>query len=370
MYTCKRKTDMQTVGNSTIRIDGLSALSALHIEHRANKHPHDSVRLGRSKPKASVATPRASGAVARNSLQVQKRVPLNTVSVRPKPATKKSASKPKPIMHQVASNKPVMHRTAPKKVVAVAPLKNPVAASGKPAAFNIELSEHIEHTPRPVRYSKGWVGAASMLVALGILVYGAGNSYSMWVHAGESKSNPIAEKTNAQESKVAQQLEYNDAINEMSQRVDGVVETSTHTVDGQKPRFMRIGNSMADHRVIELGAHTSGIQFPKNIHDIGWYTKSVLPGIGGGSSVVLGYSDGAFKGLGALKAGDTIVIERGSGREVRYVVSQSESMPRTNLDMFKLLSPHKPGGESLAMVSVNVDQTVDEWEVLYAVRVN
>jgi LPXTG-site transpeptidase (sortase) family protein len=73
------------------------------------------------------------------------------------------------------------------------------------------------------------------------------------------------------------------------------------------------------------------VAVPNNVHLAGWFSDSVKPGQNG-LSVIAGHvtgrtSDGVFKQLELLHAGDTFSVELGSGDIKRYVVTNKLKLP-------------------------------------------
>lgn len=130
-----------------------------------------------------------------------------------------------------------------------------------------------------------------------------------------------------------------------------------------EPRYMSIEKlRITNARVVGLGVKSgtaSQLDDPKNIHDVGWYNKSVKPGRGGNDGLAglydghnTGYSaDGVFVKLGRLAVGDLIKLERGDGEVFYYEVKEVEMPILEEVDMEKMRQSAIPGREGLNIIS-------------------
>lgn len=98
-----------------------------------------------------------------------------------------------------------------------------------------------------------------------------------------------------------------------------------YKVAADLPRVITIEKLGVKARVLQMNVNSDGsMQSPINIFDAGWYTGSVKPGQPG-ASIIVGHASGTtlggvFNKLETLNAGDTISVERGDGKILRYQV--------------------------------------------------
>lgn len=116
-------------------------------------------------------------------------------------------------------------------------------------------------------------------------------------------------------------------------------------VPADEPRYMSIDKlGIINARVVGLGVKAGTVNQlddPKNIHDVGWYNKSVKPGFGSTTGMAglydghnTGYSeDGVFINLGKLTTGDLVRIERGDGQIFNFEVRTVRTVPLAEVDM-------------------------------------
>jgi len=147
---------------------------------------------------------------------------------------------------------------------------------------------------------------------------------------------------------------------------DTANETTKNSLDGytvaaDAPRALYIEALNIAARIMPMGVTANNsIQAPKNIYDAGWYTASAKPGHVG-ALFIDGHASGAtrmglFAYLDTLKRGDTLVIEKGSGEKLTYVVRATETIPEGSVDMNKVLAPYTPGTSG-----VNLMTCTGEW---------
>lgn len=105
------------------------------------------------------------------------------------------------------------------------------------------------------------------------------------------------------------------------------------TVPASHPRYISIPKlGIENARIVQLGIikKTGQLDAPVSIHDAGWYNGSALPGKGG-TMLMDGHNGGPnfggiFEKLRELKNGDEIIIERGDGKKLTYVVKDNRDM--------------------------------------------
>lgn len=134
-----------------------------------------------------------------------------------------------------------------------------------------------------------------------------------------------------------------------------------HTVPATHPRYISIpALGVEKARVHSVGlTKNNTLDTPRNISDTAWYDKSATPGQGYGSVIIDGHNggvsrDGIFAGLGKLKEGDEIVIERGDGDTIAYEVveNKTESLQDANTSgMKRLMTPYDSTKEGLGLIT-------------------
>lgn len=119
------------------------------------------------------------------------------------------------------------------------------------------------------------------------------------------------------------------------------------------PRYLEIPSiGVAKTRVMGVGiTKNNTLDTPTNIHDVAWYYKSAYPGSGYGAVLLSGYAKGMekpgiFTNLYQLKPGEKIMVERGDGKKITYVVVSNETMT---------LEQAVPTGMRKMTVSANTD---------------
>ena len=148
------------------------------------------------------------------------------------------------------------------------------------------------------------------------------------------------------------------AVADPSIEENSVTETAqkAHKVDPLQPRYISIpSQSVLDARVFGITTRSDGeLDLPRNIHDAGWYNKSVTPGGQTGAGWIVGRSTGpteggVFQDADRLKSGDKMIIERGDGKEFTYIVKDVEILGLKDLsegamkDMAKSVDKTKEG---------------------------
>lgn len=158
-----------------------------------------------------------------------------------------------------------------------------------------------------------------------------------------------------------------------------------HVVPASQPRYISIpALSITNARVVSVGlTPNKTLDTPKNISDTAWYDKSALPGSGTGAVVIDGHNggisrDGVFVNLDKLKAGESIIIERGDGKKFTYNVVENETVSLKEANetgMKKMLQPVEAGKESLSLITcagnwVPRDKIFDKRIMLRAVAID
>lgn len=103
-------------------------------------------------------------------------------------------------------------------------------------------------------------------------------------------------------------------------------DLANYTVAPDKPRYLSIPSlGISNSRIVEIAKKDNGtLDTPSNIHDVGWYIDSALPGTTDGTAIIDAHGgalgDGIFKSLPNIQSGAAINIEMGDGRRFTYRV--------------------------------------------------
>ena len=140
-----------------------------------------------------------------------------------------------------------------------------------------------------------------------------------------------------------------------------MADINGYTVPATHPRYISIPVLGIDKaRVQSVGlTQNNTLDTPKNISDTAWYSKSATPGQGYGAVVIDGHNggvsrDGIFAKLADLKDGDEIIVERGDGEKITYVVKENktESLKDANTTgMQRLMTPYDSSSEGLGLIT-------------------
>lgn len=141
-------------------------------------------------------------------------------------------------------------------------------------------------------------------------------------------------------------------------------EVAEYIVAPDKPRYLSIPSlGINNSRIVEIGLKSNGeLSTPYNIYDVGWYTKSALPGAKGVSIIDAhggAQGSGIFRSLPRIHQGATINIEMGDGRMYTYTVVDlatkaigDEANDYMNKSAF---SSPTPGKSSLTLITCTGD---------------
>lgn len=150
----------------------------------------------------------------------------------------------------------------------------------------------------------------------------------------------------------------------------------SYVVAPDLPRYIIIDKLDIKARVKRMGVGAdNAVQTPKNIFDTGWYDGSAKPGETGATFInghVSGPTQrGIFYKIKNLRTGDPIVIEKGDGSKLTYIVASSESFPVDQVDMNKVLRPYGNAKKGLTLMTCggSFDRTTQEYTervVVYA----
>lgn len=138
-------------------------------------------------------------------------------------------------------------------------------------------------------------------------------------------------------------------------------DIDNYTVPPTHPRYISIPALNVDKARVKVVGLTKNniLEMPQNIHDTAWYDKSAFPGQGYGAVLIDGHGSGVgnhgvFINLDKLKNGDEIVIERGDGIKITYIVveNRTESLKDANTTgMKRLLTPFDTAKEGLGLIT-------------------
>ena len=129
-----------------------------------------------------------------------------------------------------------------------------------------------------------------------------------------------------------------------------------YKVAADLPRVITIEKLGVKARVLQMSVNSDGsMQSPVNIFDAGWYTGSVKPGQLG-ASIIIGHASGTtlggiFNKLESLNTGDTISVERGDGKILRYQVIKKQTVKLSDVDMNSFIRPADGVSEGLNLMT-------------------
>jgi LPXTG-site transpeptidase (sortase) family protein len=132
-------------------------------------------------------------------------------------------------------------------------------------------------------------------------------------------------------------------------------EIKGYTVPNAFSRYITIDAINVHTRVVSVGIlKDKRMQSPSNVFDVGWFTKSALPG-DDGAVVMDGHissakTRGVFYRLKDLKKGDKVSVELGGGKTVSYEVVKSDVQDVDKIDMVKVQQPIE-GKKGLNLIS-------------------
>jgi len=118
----------------------------------------------------------------------------------------------------------------------------------------------------------------------------------------------------------------------VSERTISVDDSEGYTVSANQPRVIEIPSLHVKGYVQRVGVAADGaMATPSNINFAGWYVRNPAPGESG-VSIINGhaggrYTDGIFKHIGQLKAGDTLTLQMGDLSWRNFEVISSKIYP-------------------------------------------
>ena len=152
-----------------------------------------------------------------------------------------------------------------------------------------------------------------------------------------------------------------------------------YRVAADLPRVITIEKLGVKARVLQMSVNSDGsMQSPVNIFDAGWYTGSVKPGQLG-ASIIVGHASGTtlggiFNKLESLNTGDTISVERGDGKILRYQVIKKQTVKLSDVDMNSFIRPADGVSEGLNLMTcagewIKNSQTRDRRVMIFTKRI-
>lgn len=211
-----------------------------------------------------------------------------------------------------------------------------------------------------------WIGlliAAALIATVGWLGY-------RYYTTGEQPPIPVALAT------------PNSGVEEAEVTTEQV---NDHVVEPTEPRYISIPSLGIDRtRVLKIGVAESGeLDTPTNIHDVGWYDKSALPGTGTSALLLDGHNGGPTKGgvferLSDIGMGDIITVERGDGESFAYEVVEIDTLSLEDLNnggMKRMSESASDVAEGLNMISctgnwIPAQKTYDQRVTVRAVAID
>jgi len=133
-------------------------------------------------------------------------------------------------------------------------------------------------------------------------------------------------------------------------------DLAAHKMGQDEPRLLKIPSLTVDARIKRVGVSLNGEPIATgNIFDVGWFEASGKPGSPGAvllNGHVSGPSkDGVFAQLGSLKAGDKVILERGDGKELTYIVQKVQEYSTNAVDMDAATQPLDPTKQGLNLMT-------------------
>lgn len=155
-------------------------------------------------------------------------------------------------------------------------------------------------------------------------------------------------------------------------------EIDDYKVDPDKPRYISIPRAgVTNARAIALGVKSPAadgsqqLDAPTRIGDTGWYNCQINPIAdnrcdtyktpGDGNTETAALFDGhtcfsramscVFDQISSLKNSDSIVVERGDGQTLQYVVRKVQILNLADVDMKAAMKPLESGREGLTLIT-------------------
>lgn len=138
-------------------------------------------------------------------------------------------------------------------------------------------------------------------------------------------------------------------------------QVASYSAAANEARYLSVSTlGINKARIFKTGVDsTNQLALPGNIHDVGWYQKSTVPGQGYGVVLLTGHnkgisSDGVFSKLSTIQQGATITIERGDGKQLNYRVEATQTMTieeASRTGMKTMLEPLDATSEGLTLMT-------------------
>lgn len=133
-------------------------------------------------------------------------------------------------------------------------------------------------------------------------------------------------------------------------------EFAAYTVAAGLPRYLYIPKIDVKSIIRQVGLTIGGaVGTPTNIYDTAWYIGSAKPGEAGAAMIdghiSSGKAGGVFYYLDKLQPGDPILVERGDGQTLRFIVVRSQTMKVEDVDMQQVLAPVNAGKPGLNLIT-------------------
>lgn len=198
------------------------------------------------------------------------------------------------------------------------------------------------------------VAMASIVFICGMAVTGYGIYVNRQVAAVDSSSQDPAVRTIANPGEDPSEEPISDQ------------EKWNYTVPADHPRLLMVPKLWLTARVVNLGVDEYGnLEAPYSVWDTGWYRDSAKPGSKFGATLIDGhvsglYGRGVFHQLGSLNKGDEIIIELGSGEQVKYKVATKETFKKDEVDMKKAVKSVDITKHGLNLITCDGEYISDE----------
>lgn len=149
-------------------------------------------------------------------------------------------------------------------------------------------------------------------------------------------------------------------VQEVSSTLDETESTPAQVQANQvakdAPKVLRIPSIALEAKIRQVGSTLQNEPIaPSNIFDIGWYDASGKPGEPG-AVLLNGHTkgptkEGIFSQLNQLNEGDQILLERGDGQVITYVVAKLQEYSGGQIDMIAATNPIDPTKQGLNLVT-------------------
>jgi sortase (surface protein transpeptidase) len=151
-------------------------------------------------------------------------------------------------------------------------------------------------------------------------------------------------------------------------------EIASNMVAADAPKTLRISSITVTARIRQVGTTLSGEPIaPKSIYDVGWYEGSSRPG-NDGAVLLNGHlagptKAGVFSDIQVLQVGAEIIIERGDGQEITYVVERLQEYTGGQIDMSAAISSIDLSKKGLNLVTtLNKFSGTEKRIIVFAVQ--